>query len=47
EKSLEAKALRLSGDILWELERREEAVVMYLRCLDLVGEAAEEGSQGR
>ncbi|CAM9798757.1 unnamed protein product [Ectocarpus sp. 13 AM-2016] len=36
---LQAKALRLGGDILWKLHREEEGVASYLRCLSVVSEA--------
>ncbi|CAM9390553.1 unnamed protein product, partial [Scytosiphon promiscuus] len=39
EPQLQAKALRLGGDILWKLHREEEGVKSYLRCLSVVSEA--------
>lgn len=36
---LQAKALRLGGDILWRLHREDEGVRSYLRCLGVVSDA--------
>lgn len=41
EPHLEAKALRLSGDILWKLRREKEGANNYLRCISVVSRAQE------
>lgn len=44
---LQVKALRLGGDILWKLHREEEGVASFLRCLNVVSEAEDAGSEDR
>lgn len=41
EPQLQAKALRLAGDILWKLRQEERGVTSYLRCLTVASEAQE------
>ncbi|CAM9214348.1 unnamed protein product, partial [Discosporangium mesarthrocarpum] len=45
EVNVQAKSLRLMGDIMWKLDRQGEGVEQYLRCLALLEEVAEEAEE--